>query len=85
VTYVRILHPQLLPLPTSFPNIFTWHPKPTNLSTFSALSSNPTTIASRLKGTVEDSRKLSSTEDRDDLVNSIGEILNYFEEDDDWK
>jgi hypothetical protein len=79
----RIIHPQLFPLPTSFPKIFPTHANLKSLSTFATLSSNPTTISSRLKQIGGDARRLSNTEQREDLVNSILEISNYFEEDED--
>ena len=84
-TYNRIIHPQLLPLPTSFPKIFPHHTQTTNLTVFSSLSSNPTTIASRLKTTGDNARRLATMEERDDLVNQICEITSYFEEEDDWE
>jgi hypothetical protein len=56
-----------------------------DLSTFSSLSSNPTTISSRLRGIEDDARKLSSLEDKNELVNSIGQMTSYFEEDYDWE
>jgi hypothetical protein len=70
----RIIHPQLFPLPTSFPKIFPNHARLKNLSTFATLSSNPTTISSRLKQIGGDARRLG---------NSILEISTYFEEDED--
>jgi hypothetical protein len=80
----RMIHPQLFPLPTSFPKIFPAHVGLKKLSTFATLCSNPTTIASRLKQIGGDAGKLSNTEQRDDLINSILEISNYFEEDEDF-
>lgn len=82
ISHFRILHPQLLSLPTSFPKIFPHHGA-TTLSTFSSLSSNPTTITSRLKETARDARHLESSQDREQLVNTLGEISSYFEEDED--
>ena len=79
----RILHPLLFPLPTSFPRIFPRHSDVTGLSVFSALSSDPTTITSRLKGLADDGRRLTSAEDRELLVNSISEIASNFEEEGD--
>lgn len=79
----RIIHPQLFPLPTSFPKIFPTHANMKSLSTLATLSSNPTTISSRLKQIGGDARRLSNTEQREDLVNSVLEISNYFEEDED--
>jgi hypothetical protein len=79
----RIIHPQLFPLPTSFPKIFPNHRGFKNLSTFATLSSNPTTILSRLRHVTDDANRLSSSEQREDLVNSILEISSYFEEGDD--
>jgi hypothetical protein len=81
----RILHPQLLSLPTSFPKIFPHRPVATSLSTFSSLSSNPTTISSRLKETAKDARHLELSEEREQLINTLGEISSYFEEDEDWE
>jgi hypothetical protein len=56
-----------------------------SLSTFSSLTSKPSTVKARLKWTAEDARRLSSTEEREDLYNSIREISGYFEEDDDFE
>jgi hypothetical protein len=42
-------------------------------------------VKARLKWTAEDARRLSSTEEREDLYNSIREISGYFEEDDDFE
>jgi hypothetical protein len=82
----RILHPQKLKLPTSFPKIFPHHhDKNLALSTYTSLTSKPSTVKARLKWTAEDGRRLSSQEDREDLYNSISEISSYFEEDDDWE
>jgi len=83
ITDFRILHPQLLPLPTSFPKIFPHNHAATSLSTFSSLSSNPKTITSRLKEAARDAQHLESSQDREQLVNTLDEISSYFEEDDD--
>jgi hypothetical protein len=77
----RIVHPQLLPLPTSFPKIFTYHQRARSVSTFSSLSSKPTTVQARLKKAKEET-KLASLEEREELYNSIAEISGYYEEDD---
>src|SRR2546421_11233175 len=79
----RILHPQLLPLPTSFPKIFPYHRDIATVSTFSSLSSYPTNIVSRLKSTALNVRQLFSGEEREELYNSISEISEYFQSDDD--
>jgi hypothetical protein len=78
---VRILHPQQLLLPTSFPSIFPHYPETTFLSTFSSLSSNPPNVTARLKTASDDAKRLSTLEYREDLYNSISEISSYFEED----
>ena len=80
----RIMHPQLLPLPTSFPKIFPSHKGDVDsISTFSSLSSNSGTVIPRLQATREDARRLSSQEEREELYNSISEISEYFQEDED--
>jgi hypothetical protein len=79
----RIMHPQLLPLPTSFPKIFPSHRNVDAISTFSSLSSNSGNVISRLQATREDARRLSSQEEREELYNSISEISEYFQEDED--
>lgn len=84
-TDCRIVHPQLLPLPTSFPKIFPYHRNVTAVSTFSSLSSNPVNVVSRLNATREDVRGLSSQEEREEMYNSISEISEYFQEDDDFE
>ena len=78
----RIHHPQLFPFPTSFPKIFPRHSHVKSLSAFSSLRSNPTTIASHLKSVSQDAKNLAPRDEREDLVNSISEISNYFEEED---
>jgi hypothetical protein len=79
----RIIHPQLLALPSSFPNIFTY-PVPTHsISTFSGLSSNPTTVQTRFKEVMADARKLALSEEREELYNSIAEISEHYVEEDD--
>jgi len=83
----RIIHPEKFPLPTSFPKIFPSHSQLTSLSTFSSLSSKPSNVTAKLKHVADDARRFSATEEREELVNSIGEITSYHEEgyDDDFE
>ena len=65
----------------SFPKIFPHHHDITSLSAFSSLSSNPTTVISQLKSAEEDARRIASLEEREQLINAIGEISSHYEED----